>query len=220
MSRDICAYQDFESAATPWSVGGAGECTRSTTNPISGTYSMRMTLDQQSSITLTGTDPVKIGHGSRKGMIITAQFQFKAVALPDANWTPLVMEFRGAESTPAAGADRCALVIPAGLVSGSTAIFRLGGADVAGIYTAYTDGTTILTTGTTYLLRLEYRQDRANGSRMRLWLDGALEIDHRQADKQMIAVSVLVAGGQSSGKGTTGEYIWDNMIINAAQEPQ
>lgn len=210
MSRDICAFQDFESASTPWSTGNPGECTRSGTNAINGSFSMRGVVDQTSAF--NPSPFAKVGHGSRKGMLVIARFQFKAVALPS-GYTPAILEIRGSGSDGGA-ADTF------GVYRESTNNkWRLFVADVGGIAAATADSSSNLNTATVYDVRLEGRQERANGMRLQLWVGGTLEATLVAATKQILDVQACVVGGSSGGKGSGTEYIWDDFLINVAQDP-
>lgn len=210
MSYDICAFQDFETDATPWSVGGAGECTRSNVTPINGSWSMREQLDQ---ISIFNPSPfVKIGHGSRKGMLFIARFQFKSVALP-VGYSPVVIAARGTGSD-AGGTDEF------GIYRDTTAgKFRLYVANTGGLAAEFQDGGTAFSNGT-YDLLFEARQERANGMRLQLYIGGVgLDATLVAATKQVLDIQACVVGGTSGGKGSGTDWFRDDMLINVGQDP-
>lgn len=197
MSRRL-VDQDWETNASPFTF--LNTMARSTTNAIAGT-DLRggdgTAKDGEAAYTIASSRP---SSGSRRGLRIQGSFDFKLV-------------------TPPAGGFIKVLSL-----DGSTRTWRIRINDGTQVL-RWSDGTTTVA-GTTALgstahtITVEYREELLGGFWVRIWLDGALEIEHRSSSGLRIATLTGLSLGVAAAGKCTWEAVWGRMRIWHASDPQ
>lgn len=193
MSR-LIVDQDWESTDSPFTLSGVAMA-RSATNAIDST-DMRGgnggTNSGQAVYTLAAADKPK--SGSARGLRIQGYFKFKRQSGPTGGTVPIIS---------LAGAASIALNIV-----DASSLLTLNGSPA---------GTAVLSAATAYRIDFDYEEERNVGYRMRVWVDGVLDIDSSSASGALQRLD-NVSFGTSSTK-TTWEFIWGRMKIWLARDP-
>ena len=196
MSYDLITAQGFESDNTPFTL--TGTMARSTTSPLAGTYSLRggngLAVDGAATWTLPAAS--RPSTGSRKGLRLQIWFKFKIAAAPAGGNISVLDLYDGGG------------VIKGGLgILGGTTVLR---------YNSVAGSTAMTTARSIYI---DYREEKASGGYVQIYVDGALEITRRAVGEQLGILGKLVLGVAASGK-CTWDGRWDDMTVKVAYDPQ
>lgn len=194
--------QDFETDASPFTLSNT--MSRSSTNPISGSWSLEGG-DGVSAVAGLATYALPIpgvpSSGSRRGLRVQARWKLN-IDVNNSGGAPSILTLTG---------QAASLIIQKLSTGGSANKLT------AGIGSALGTGSTTLAVDTTYTFDLDYREERANGCRVRLYLNGALEIDLSTSAAALGRLSQISVGTDSTK--VTWLYRWDEMKLWSVQDP-
>lgn len=194
-------FEDWEDATiTPWALGGVNISRSSVGTPMDGSFDLRLaTTAGGGSANLNLAPPSISVIGSRRGLRTQHCFKFKMEVLPTGGQL-IVM----GHNTTGAG-----LGLWAATVNDGSNKLCLQGVDLS-----QTLGATVLVAGTEYLIDLDFRTERDTGCFMQAWINGVLEVTHRDgagsSSSDGINVCVLgIAGGKGTVTARWGDiYNW------------
>lgn len=192
--------EEWESDPTsPWTINSL-YMARTATSPMDGSYDVRLdTVAGQGYILMDLGSQTRLQNESRRGLRIQASFKLKFETLPTGNLFDVLVS-NGTHGL---------------YVVNTTNVFRLG----SQVDLSFTNGATVLTANTEYAVQVDFRYERTTGVYLQMWLNGTLEVTHRDVVGSSPAGINFLQGGWGGSKGVV-KCRWGDISTWIGADPQ